>query len=379
MKARHAMLIFFSVILTSLLFVMAIVASCSLHVYYPASTLLEPQRPELVLASPYSQEINVTIGPAAASALVVARASPYSQLVYNPDFYDAPDGWYRNETSRLSCYWIPSDAGASGGVYVIAANFTGTVTREAAYVYQEVEVPASRIINATLYVTLRGERRGPPFFYYDVKIIDAENHTTVWEASGRPPKGYTTLTWDVTGHLDPGRRYIIAVGMLVERSKEPALYIDNVYLTVETETAAISQPILAANVTSSNVLYVRVKLESIEADPSLNATIRLVNASGAESTPIRVVNGTPLEAETSWLEAGPAPQGYYSLLVRVNATKEIASISTLNLTLEYCTAPGGMGACVSYPVTLVLDPPPTRGAIGSSALIPWRVSGGGGW
>ncbi len=331
-------------------------AASVVFVYYRDTVNLAPQAPELILMEPSGSNVTVALGPARANITVYANRS--AQLVYNPNFQSTLDGWYCQPSISLSCYWLPNDKGASGGVAVIGNTNKVVVENESAFILQEITVPDSGIVRASLNVTLKGEWKSSPF-YFEVGIWDPQTAAWAWRTSDVPPRKYTVYTWDITPYLQPGKRYIVAIGVNVTRSSRPALYVDSVYLTIETDSYTFSQPILAANVTSNRILYARLELEAATADPSLNASLWLVNSTAGETSHITIVNGAPSTTETGWIAVAPSPEGYYALLVRANVSKTSSTNSVIELTLKYCTLPQGMGACVSYPVILTIDPPAT--------------------
>ncbi len=353
MLGPRLLLTFFA--LTALL--AANIAASTVFVYYTASASLVPQRPEVILAEPNSPNVSVTLGPALASASVVVYTSNFAQLVYNPDFFSSPDGWYCAPSASLTCYWLPGDQGASGGVISIESN-TSIVFDESAFILQEVTVPNTNIVRVIVNVTLRGDWAFSPTppMVYEVGLWDPQSSAWAWLVYDFPSTQYTSYTWDITPYLEPGRRYILAIGMYVVAGVWPALYVDSAYLSIETSSYVFSQPILAANVTSDRVLYARLKLEALSVNPSLNASIWLVNSTAHESSRITIRNGFPTSWETSWIAVSPPIAGYYAALIQANASKASPTNSSVSLVLEYCTLPQGMGACVSYPVTLIIDP-----------------------
>lgn len=375
MLGIRLLLTFFA--LTALLVTNIVASTVIVYYYYTASANLVPQRPEIILAEPNSLNVTVFLGPARASASVIVYAGNFAQLVYNPDFFSSPDGWYCAPSASITCYWLPGDQGASGGVVSIESN-TSVVLDESAFIFQEITIPSANIVRVLVNVTLRGEWAFSPTppMVYEIGLWDLQSNSWAWLVYGFPAAEYTSYSWDITPYVEQGRRYILAIGMYVIAGVWPALYVDSAYLTVETSSYVFSQPILAVNVTSDRVLYARLRLEALSADSSLNASIWLANSIAHESSRITIRNGSPINWETGWIAVSPPVAGYYAALIQVNASKASPTNSSVSLVFEYCTLPQGMGACVSYPVSLVIDPkaamPPRGGSQESQGIKTWQ-------
>jgi hypothetical protein len=74
-----------------------------------------------------------------------------------------------------------------------------------------------------------------------------------------------------------------------------------------------------------------------------------LSPTASASPPIQIVSGAPTTWATGWVTLSPSQTAYIYLS---GYHSSAPSSSTLNLLLQYCSAPGEMGACVYYPVTL---------------------------
>jgi len=129
-------------------------------------------------------------------------------------------------------------------------------------------------------------------------------------------------------------------------------------------SASATIPISGSSQVVSGVLALRVRNVDAKAyyarlllDPSstiaseltLNAT--LASSPTAMASPIRISSGNVSSDSTGWLALGPGSTAYVYLSGYHSST---GRSSTLRLLLQYCTLENGGGACVFYPITLVL-------------------------
>ncbi len=342
----------------------AVVVRGTPWVYEPTSATLSFVEPGLVLGAVNSTQSSASIGPAGASANVTVVASNTSQLVSNPDFYSSPDYWYCSPGQSLSCYWIPSDTGASGGVAVIYGTLSAGES-DSAFIYQPVTMPNASIASITMAV--RARIASQPilvnWIVYVMGLYDPDTQQYVAYQTFTPTITYQTFTLSINpSSVTPGKQYLVVVGVAVDMSSIVLINtedfrIDSVTLTVSTETATFSGNVLGLNATEG-VFYARLVLVGLNASGSLNASITIANLTGYSSTPITISGGEALSGATSFVELNSASNvpGYYTGWVRVEASKGQAGNSTLYLYLEACTAPGGAGACSYYPLEIVIDP-----------------------
>lgn len=342
------------------------VASANVFVYYPATVTPSPISLPLVLLNPNVIGAVADIGPNLTSARAVVFASNTTDLVKNPDYYSSADQWYAQIGMYLNVYWaIDSVGGSSGGTAEIYGNLPWfTSMRDSAYVYQLVRTPATTIISATMTVRFRLARiPALASAYYVFGVWDpAGNGGWAWVDS-RPlsrSARYTTLAFTVT-NITSNRDYLVVGGIIVNTGWVGGTldyYIDYIQLTLETAEYSFSNSVLDLNVTVGGPYYAWLTVTGIDAQPDLDCNITLINWTSYRSTPITVSNGVLVTANTSEVLLPQPPNILYvSGSVEVSMVKGSALNSTINLTLTYCSLPSGEGVCVSYPITLVLDPP----------------------
>lgn len=344
----------------------AVIASANVFVYFPVTVSPSPVPPPLILLDPNVTGVVAGIGPNQTSASVVTLASNIVDLVKNPDFYSSADQWYAQAGTYLSVYWaVDSVGGSSGGT----VEFRGvlpwfTITEDSAYVLQPVRTPAATILSATMTVRFRLARLPAlALAYYVFGVWDpAGTGGWAWVTVGSlsTSAGYTTRTFTVT-NISSDRDYYVVGGIVVYTSWVGGTvdyYIDYIQLSLETAEYAFSNSVLDLNVTAGGPYYAWLTVTGIDAQPDLDCNITLINLTSYRSSPITVSNGVLVTANTSEvLLPQPSSALYVSGSIEVSLVKGSAINSTINLTLTYCSLPGGEGVCVSYPITLVLDPP----------------------
>jgi hypothetical protein len=165
------------------------------------------------------------------------------------------------------------------------------------------------------------------------------------------PSGYGCLSYASPDSILGGDSYTLSTGSLAS-SVGP-----------NSTSATASVPVSGSGTTASHALalrisnadakpyYARLLLDSsssISASLTLNVTISLSPTASA-FPPIQIVSGAPTTWATGWVTLSPGQTAYIYLSGYYSSAP---SSSTLNLLLQYCSAPGEMGACVYYPVTL---------------------------
>ncbi|MCC6010496.1 MAG: hypothetical protein LM588_05860 [Fervidicoccaceae archaeon] len=165
------------------------------------------------------------------------------------------------------------------------------------------------------------------------------------------PSGYGCLSYASPDSILGGDSYTLSTGSIVS-SVGP-----------NSTSATASVPVSGSSTTASHALalrisntdakpyYARLILDSsssISASLTLNVTISLSPTASA-SPPIQIVSGAPTTWATGWVTISPGQTAYIYLS---GYHSSAPSSSTLNILLQYCSAPGEMGACVYYPVTL---------------------------
>jgi len=165
------------------------------------------------------------------------------------------------------------------------------------------------------------------------------------------PSGYGCLSYASPDSILGGDSYTLSTGSLTS-SVGP-----------NSTSATASVPVSGSGTTASHALalrisnadakpyYARLLLDSsssISPSLTLNVTISLSPTASA-SPPIQIVGGAPTTWATGWVTISPGQTAYIYLS---GYHSSAPSSSTLNILLQYCSAPGEMGACVYYPVTL---------------------------
>ena len=325
---------------------------------------------------PGSTQVTTSISPTRTNATSVVLMSNTAQIVRNPDFYSSPDNWFcASSTTNLSCYWLPSDSGASGGVgeiygYLTPPSSSLRLYQYSAYLYTNVTFPATQISSIYLVVRSGYWSEAGIITIYVAGLIDPSTGSTVWSQTLNP--GQSSYSTDIlsvsTSSVSPGKTYILAIGLTTYLlgSLGGGLVdyrVDSAYLYVTTSEYTYSGPAITLNNTDSNTYYAHLTLYTSTLDPNLTVNITLKNVNGESSSPIEIKDGSVISRETSELQLPPPPSGYTSGRIEVNGYKSNQTNSTLILSFTYCSEPQEMGVCVSYPFKLVLDPPSKVGGV----------------
>lgn len=358
-KLKH-----FLTLLTLFPMLTSVIVYASVFAYYPSTLALNTELPPLYFLPPDTANVYTSISPTGTSANVTIVGSNTVEIVENPDFYNGPDYWYfssNGTNGNFSASWIPSDTGSSGGVVSITDNVNGPAFDVYGVIWQSVTFPSAPINQVTIIVRSRlAAESGFMLSTYVVGLYDLNTGTTIWSDTFSPSPSYNTFLFNVpSATIVPGNTYLFYVGAYVLFSFSDItidLRIDNASIVVETAEYTFSGTAIEANVTdTSKPYYVRLVLKSYNTNPDLSAEIYLRNFTLHTSTPITVSGGAPVSTSTSWIKVSTPPPGYSAVRVLVEFTKTSTANNTLDLTLEYCTLPG-YGACVYYPLSIVLDP-----------------------
>lgn len=350
--------------------IVSIIASANVFVYYPASLTASPVEPPLVLLDPNVTDVVADIGPNQTSADVVIFGSNFADLVKNPDIYSSADQWYAQPGNYLDVYWtVDSAGGSSGGTLEIYGTVPGSlfsIITDSAYVVQPIHTPPAAILSANMTVRYRlATLTGLAVATYIFGLWDIAGNGWAWYTTGSlsTSSTYTEQTFTVT-NISADKDYLVVGGIIVSTlitRSTVDYYIDYMQLTVQTAEYTFSNTVLDLNVTSGDPYYVRLTVTGLDTQPDLDCNITLSNLTAYRSEPIRIVNGSVVVSATSEILLTQPPNTLYvSGSVDVSMVKSVAENSTINLTLTYCTLPGGEGACVSYPITLIIDPPALR-------------------
>lgn len=353
-------LLSFSIIISSISYLpSALYASSSVFTYNSITGSLGSQQPPVLVNGTSAEGATYTFAPTYTSGITYIQTSNKVQLLYNPDFYNSPDGWYCSATSSFSCYWLPSDPSAvsSGGVILVGGS--SSTLWEYAVVDQEIYIPSGvTISSATAEVRARIEVGGTPLAYYlIVGLYDPITNSVVSYYYVVPSNTYNTYTFDFTLDVSPGSRYVYFAGVsyigFFGFGATVNLYIDRVFFNLTTTENTFSNNIYV--ISSSQGVYSFLSLISTNASTGFSATLYLNNGT-ITSTPIKIVNGAVVFNQTSTIYLPASSSGYNSGYVKLNITKTSPDSVVINLYLVYCTGVPFTGACIYYPLKIHVDP-----------------------
>ncbi|MGC9069128.1 MAG: hypothetical protein ACP5IZ_09175 [Thermoprotei archaeon] len=278
----------------------------------------------------------------------------------NPDFYANPDYWYCSSGKYLSCYYLTSDIGASGGVGQIYGTIP-TYTTDQAYFIQSITFPQATIISITMSARLRYVS-SPRFstYYYIFGLYDPVSNSWVSYTYGTPTRTYTTYTLTINpSSVSAGRTYYVVAGGNITTTRRSGVYdlrYDSVYLTITTAEYVFSGVVLGVNNTDVKSYFAKLVLQGVGGVlGDLSANVTLENLNGVVSSPISIVSGSVVLSETSEVAVPQGISGYNSLWVRVNAKTTQVISGSLYILFVYCSVSGGGGVCEYYPITLNLS------------------------
>ncbi|MEM4770227.1 MAG: hypothetical protein QXL49_01365 [Acidilobaceae archaeon] len=103
-------------------------------------------------------------------------------------------------------------------------------------------------------------------------------------------------------------------------------------------------------ISTSQILYARLILDSASALPTLNLNIWIEGATS--STSIIIKDGVPIADSTSLVQLNLGAGNSISISGYFTATDQLA---TLNLKLKLCTVSNEAGACIYYPIVLSVN------------------------
>jgi hypothetical protein len=163
--------------------------------------------------------------------------------------------------------------------------------------------------------------------------------------------GYGCLSYASPDSILGGDSYTLSTGSIAS-SVGPNSTSATARVPVSGSSTTVSHA-LALRISNADAkpYYARLLLDSsssISASLTLNVTLSL-SLTASASPPIQIVSGVPTTWATGWVTISPGQTAYIYLS---GYHSSALSSSTLNLLLQYCSAPGEMGACVYYPVTL---------------------------
>ncbi|RLE73946.1 MAG: hypothetical protein DRJ56_08345, partial [Thermoprotei archaeon] len=169
------------------------------------------------------------------------------QLVHNPDLYSGPDFWYCIPGRYMSCYWLSSDIGSSGGV----AQIYGALPRlasDSAFLVTEVTFPDVTILSATMELRARyASQPSRAVIFYLVGLYDPDAGAWAWgPVQFSPTTSYQVFTFSVSG-VSPGASYWLVVGVYVALAPLGGVEdfrLDSAYLYVETGEYSFSGNVL---------------------------------------------------------------------------------------------------------------------------------------
>jgi len=165
------------------------------------------------------------------------------------------------------------------------------------------------------------------------------------------PGGYGCLSYASPDSILGGDSYALSTGSIASSvGPNSTSAIASVPVSGSGTTVSHALALRISN-TDAKPYYARLLFDSsssISASLTLNVTLSLSPTASA-SPPIQIVGGAPTTWATGWVTLSPGQTAYIYLS---GYHSSAPSTSTLNILLQYCSAPGEMGACVYYPVTL---------------------------
>ena len=330
------------------------------YIYEPGLAVASPTRPTLTLLPPNSGAggIDARIGPNATSANISVVASKgISQVLSNPDAYTSADYWYCVPGTYLSCYYLSSDVGASGGVLQIygAAEATSrrlTTVSDYAFVVQDFRVAApSSAIEADVRYRLANST-GTLLTLLIIMIYDLNTSSSVYTYQTSISQS-STYSWEnisiSNAQLDPTHVYVFAVGVqfyaILSTWLNPEAIVDfrvdSAYLYVSTTYYTYTGTVLQVNNTVALPRYAQLILVGGNVSPDLNCTLSIVssNPNAPQASPIVIQNGEVVSNTTGIVELDTGSTLYTSGYIELQASKVNATNSTLVLLLVYYGGP----------------------------------------
>lgn len=334
---------------------LALSAAASIFAYNRVALSLQQAPPPLVFLPPTSQA-SATIGPNNTSLTVVANLTDRSELLVNPDFYTSADPWLCGGNSPgVSCYWLSSDTGSSGGVVVMYGTVNGIYNYT--LLAQNFTVPvATSNFTTNIRYALPSDPGLATYLVYGILWWNG----TAWQSIGsgytriRQTTTYTTYVAAINTSQPavPGQTYRYYVGYLtITLGGTIDFRVDWAMLNLTTPYRVFAGDL--ARINSSVTVYARFYVTSVTGSaPDLNLSIYLVNLT-SRSTPVTVINGNLTRSSTSWIRLEPPPSALYtsgSLYLTANSTVAGETL-TLKGFLEYTNGV----YYVFYPVTVTVN------------------------
>ena len=312
----------------------------------------------------------MVLGPNATSAQVTIKATiEASELTYNGGFESGPDGWYFSPGSYLTnAAWLASYLGRTGVVDIYGT--IPALSYDLAGLMQLVTIPNTTLSSLTLNVTYYIAFGRLSLVYLVVWLYDPSTGSLAWSSFiAATPRSWTTEQFSIpVNRVTPGASYHVYAGVYIInfnpfRPRLYHFYLDEIRLIAVPQYPSFTGTALLGNTTGR--FEASLKLASIIASPSSNVSVWLINHTLYSSSPIRVVNGSPVSTETSWIKVNATLPGYTPLKLQVDATLPSGGSVTLMMELRYRRG----GVLVKYPVTLeVVDP---RGSARRSRAPRW--------
>jgi len=321
-------------------------AYASVFVYHPISANIKPVKPPLIFQPISTAGVSSVIDPTNTSAQVNVTIPIQAQLLQNPDF---------NESSSQLVYWsnYSSTTNLAWSVATVVSNdnysarYSGSITKGTytGRINQSVNV-SGQPLNITIS--------------YQVPVLDKPISLSITFGLYNPARGWvcsnttslsSTTTWCTVPFVctpTAGTYYaMLEIIATTTANATKSLKVDIDYFTITSTGGAFNGTVLQVYNQDSQPYYA---LLTLDATASTYSNIISCNITLGNSEPIQIRNGQIVTSSTS--EVQVANQTAVPINVDVTVT---GGTSSLNLTLKYCTLPGGNGACVFYPLTITLN------------------------
>jgi len=322
-------------------------AYASVFVYYPASLYSQPVKPPLIFQPVSMANVSSSISSSGTSAQVnITIPITQVQLLQNPDFNMSSTElvYWSNYSSTTNLAWSVATV-VSNDNY--SARYSGSITKGnyTGRINQSVNV-SGQPLNITIS--------------YQVPVLDQPISLSITFGLYNPARGWvcsnttspsSTTTWRTVPFVcTPTAGTYYAMLEIIATTKANAtksLKVDIDYFTITSTGGVFNGTVLQVYNQDSQPYYA---LLTLDATTSTYSNITSCNITLSNSAPIQIQNGQIVTSVTS--EASVDPQSAVPINVDATVTN---GTSTLNLTLRYCTLPGGNGACVSYPMNITLN------------------------
>ncbi len=337
--------------------------------FMPGTTKLVPVSPPFILQDPNMTDVYVALGANKTSANVSVKAtSGLKEITYNGGFDNNPDGWFFVPGRYLVyAYWLPSLFGASGVVEIYGDIPPGSYDN--ASTYECVTLPNASLNELVLNVTYYVRYVPWGFHYLYAGLYDPVASTFVWFSSISP----ATNTWDTAtffipaSFVTPGETYYVFVGFwglnLFWNYRTFYYFLDEVRLYANLSSPFFQGIVLVGNLTYNQSFDAALRLENYVFSGNVNLTLKLVNHTNYESTPIVIRDNALVNDKTSPVRISLAPAGYTSLRINLDVSMDPGSSVNITLTLSYNVD----GVTVYYPIQInVTDPPVANGSSNAS-------------